>query len=143
MVEFLGLFREFTPGAYGIWALVIMGFLYGMREWRETRKLSLEDRLARRDGYAKQVSDLTVENRELRDEIAAVRASHEEYRQLCHQETDQLRAQVYRLEADINGVLRGLTLAQIHAIRQLPPGTVSEEALAAADRAEKFLMERG
>lgn len=75
---------DMTPGAVGIWFLVAMFAIYFIREWRETRKLSLEDRLARRDGYAKQVSGLQVENRELRAEVQRVMDTHDAYRKLCH-----------------------------------------------------------
>lgn len=99
---------DFTPGAVGIWALVLMFAVYFLREWRETRKLSLEDRLARRDGYAKQVSSLQVENRELRSEVQRVMDTHDAYRKLCHAETDQLRKQLINMADELQGYKRQL-----------------------------------
>lgn len=109
--------RDFTPGAAGIWTLVAMMGLYLIREWRETRKLSAEDRLARRDGYAKQVENLQAENRKLREDIADIEQRHSDYRRLCHAETDQLRDQVVRLEDRISGLLRKLADVAIRAAR--------------------------
>lgn len=80
--------------------------IYFMREYRETRKLSLDDRLARRDGYQKQVESLMTENRALRREMHDMNVSHEEHRRLCHQETDQLRKMIVRLEDDLAGLRR-------------------------------------
>lgn len=110
-------FRDFTPGAAGIWTLVAMMGLYLIREWRETRKLSAEDRLARRDGYAKQVENLQAENRKLREDIADIEQRHSDYRRLCHQETDQLRDQVVYLNNRISGLLRKLADVAIRAAR--------------------------
>ena len=115
--EIAKILAEFTPGAYGIWTLVAMLGLYLIREWRETRKLSAEDRLARREGYAKQVEGLQQENRQLRADLAAVEERHDNYRRLCHQETDQLRDQVVHLENRISGLLRKLADVAIRAAR--------------------------
>lgn len=109
--------RDFTPGAAGIWTLVAMMGLYLIREWRETRKLSAEDRLARREGYAKQVENLQAENRKLRGDIADMEQRHSDYRRLCHQETDQLRDQVVYLNNRISGLLRKLADVAIRAAR--------------------------
>ena len=106
MNDLLTIFRDFTPGAYGIWTGVLMLAAYFLREYRETRKLSLDDRLARRDGYAKQVEALSEEARRLRNDLAALEKRHDDYRRQCHVETDQLRDQVVFLENRLAGVLR-------------------------------------
>lgn len=102
------LIGSMTAGAVGVWALVFMFGIYFLREWRETRKLSLEDRLARRDGYAKQVSSLMIENRELRHELHNVQQAHSAYRKLCNEETDQLRRQLMDIEDELQGYKRQL-----------------------------------
>lgn len=114
---------DFTPGAVGIWALVLMFSIYFLREWRETRKLSLEDRLARRDGYAKQVTGLQVENRELRAEVQRVMEAHDAYRKLCHAETDQLRRQLISMADELQGYKRQLAdqmLRLTHLVDEAP-----------------------
>lgn len=117
MNDLLSVFKEFTPGAYGIWSGVLMFAAWWLREWRETRKLSAEDRLARRDGYAKQVEMLMGENRGLRSDLAAMEKRHSDYRTLCHQETDQLRDQVVHLENKIAGLMRKLADVAVRAAR--------------------------
>lgn len=109
--------KGWEPQAYGVWTLVILVAAFLIREWRETRKLSADDRLARREGYAKQVEGLQRENRELRGELAEVRAAHDDYRRLCHAETDQLRAQVINLQTQVAGFERALSAKQIADIR--------------------------
>lgn len=117
MVEIAKMFADFTPGAAGIWTLVAMMGLYLIREWRETRKLSADDRLARREGYAKQVENLQGENRKLRSDLADVETRHADYRRLCHAETDQLRDQVVNLENRMSGLLRKLADIAVRAAR--------------------------
>jgi hypothetical protein len=97
---------DFTPGAAGIWVVASMLIIHFVREWRATRKLSLEDRIARRDGYAKQVESLMAENRALRAEMHSMNEHHEAHRRLCHQETDQLRQMIIRLEDELAGLKR-------------------------------------
>lgn len=106
MGDLLPLLRDFTPGTYGIWTLVLLGIAYFVREWRETRKLSAEDRLARREGYAKQVEMLMRENRALMDDQRKLREEYDQYRQLCHAENNELRGMVIRLEGEVEGYKR-------------------------------------
>ena len=125
-------FAEFTPGAYGIWGIFVLVAGFIGKEWRETRKLSLEDRLARRDGYAKQVENLQKENRDLRTEMIASEARHEEYRRLCHAETDALRQNIIRLEGEVAGFKRridhqGIELARIKGVEPPPLLSITEE----------------
>jgi len=103
LVEIL---RDFTPGAYGIWTGVLLFAGWLLREWRETRKLSADDRLARREGYEKQVTILTAENRALAGDMRDLREEYDQYRGICQQENDQLRSQVIKLEFDIAGLRR-------------------------------------
>lgn len=97
-----------TPAAYGIWTGVLMGAGWILKEWRENRKLSLEDRLARRGGYEKQVAALTAENRAVMEDLRLLREEYDTYRRLCHEETDTLRKDVIRLEDEMNGYKRRL-----------------------------------
>ena len=107
MVEDIrAIMAAFTPGAVGIWVGVGMMLIYAIREWRETRKLSAEDRIARRDGYAAQVSALHAENRALAGDMRDLRQEYDHYRELCQRENDQLRAQVIKLEFDLAGLKR-------------------------------------
>lgn len=116
---------EFTPGAYGIWSIFVLVAGFILKEWRETRKLSSEDRLARRDGYAKQVEGLQKENRDLRADMTAAEARHDEYRRLCHGETDALRQNIIRLEGEVAGFKRridmqGMEIARLKGIDPPP-----------------------
>ncbi len=104
--ELNAILRDFTPGAVGVWTGVVMFAGYLLREWRETRKMSLEDRLARRDGYAKQVEMLMGENRALRSDLTNSIREFRDYRALCHAETDQLRKHIISLESDVEGSKR-------------------------------------
>ena len=106
MNELAPLLSELTPGAYGVWAIALMlaGFL--TKEWRETRKLSSEDRQARREGYARQVEELSKENRALRTELTEEREHSAAHRKQCHVETDQLRTWVRNLEDELEGYKR-------------------------------------
>lgn len=136
MNDLLSVFKEFTPGAYGVWSGVLMFAAWWLREWRETRKLSAEDRLARRDGYAKQVEMLMGENRNLRSDLSAVEKRHSEYRKLCHEETDQLRDQVVTLENRIAGLMRKLADVAIRAARGEIDSDMAASILRLATEAE-------
>ena len=94
-----------------------MGIGWFTREYRETRKLSDADKLARREGYAKQVELLTVENRGLMDDQRKLREEYDQYRRICHAETDQLRDQVVSLENKIAGIMRKLADVAVRAAR--------------------------
>lgn len=106
MADLFTIFRDFTPGAYGIWTGVLMLAAWFIREWRETRKLSTDDRQARREGYAKQVESLQVENRNLRDDLIDAERRHDDYRHACQRETDQLRGEIRGLEDMVAGLKR-------------------------------------
>lgn len=92
--EILKSITGWSPGAYGIWTGVLMFSAWWLREWRETRKLSAEDRLARRDGYAHQVQSLMAENRSLRDDLRKLEKQHYDYRSMCVAENDELRREL-------------------------------------------------
>lgn len=136
------LLSGFTPGAAGIWTLVVMFAAFLVREWRETRKLSASDRLARREGYAAQVAGLQKENRELRTEMQRDRTEHEEYRKLCHAETDQLRRQVIDLTNEVEGLKRQQAMDAIAQARARDGG-LSAETAAALPRTERHFKEKG
>lgn len=105
-MEFIDLFKQFTPGAYGIWTGVLMFAAWFLKEWRETRKLSADDRLARREGYAKQVEQLSYENRALRGDLRDIRKEYDEHRKQCHEETDQLRQMIITSQNEVQGYKR-------------------------------------
>lgn len=114
----------------GTWTGVTMFAAYLVREWRETRKLSAEDRLARREGYAKQVEMLLgaqdrdrAENRRLRGDLQSLENTHDEYRRACQEETDQLRGDIRRLEDDLNGYRRRLDASAAEAGRVVISGS--------------------
>jgi predicted nucleic acid-binding Zn-ribbon protein len=104
----LDLLKAWAPQAYGIWTLVLIAALYFVREWRETRKMSSADRLARREGYAHQVQVLLKENRDLGSDMRELREEYDDYRRLCREETDQLRTQIRLLEDELQGLKRRL-----------------------------------
>lgn len=132
------LLREFTPGAYGIWTGVMMFAAWWLREWRETRKLSSADRMARREGYAKQVESLQLENRHLRADLISAEERHDEYRHACQRETDQLRRGIRELEDQITGLKRRLD-SQASALGRAMMGPTDTPASAASlNRSDKI-----
>lgn len=137
VIDLVKLFEGFTPGAYGIWSGVLMFAAWWLREWRETRKLSVDDRNARREGYAKQVSLLSAENRSLMADQRALREEYDHYRRTCHEETDQLRQQVVALEGEVAGLLRKLAEAGIQAIRGIA-APLSPLITEAAERSAEY-----
>lgn len=139
--EIPALLEGFTPGAAGIWTLVLMVGAFLAREWRETRKLSSDDKQARREGYAKQVADLQKENRLLRADLRRVETDHDDYRRLCIEENTRLLGLLRSLEDHIVGLERQLTAAGIAVIRNLRPGMVSDTIAGAADRAARHRRE--
>jgi hypothetical protein len=120
------IFRDFTPGAYGIWTGVLMLAAWMLREYRETRKLSTGDRLARREGYARQVENLQTENRNLYGDLSRMRQEHDAYRELCHKETDALRQHVVSLENELAGLKRRFDTRVIYDARAGISGKVDE-----------------
>lgn len=98
--------QDVTPGAVGIWLAVGMLAIHFIREWRENRKLSADDRIARRNGYEVQVRDLRNENRALIEDLRELRKEYDEHRKLCQQETDQLRNMVMALQDEVQGLKR-------------------------------------
>lgn len=117
----LSILKELTPGAYGIWVIAAMIALRYLKEWRETRKLSLDDRLARREGYAKQVENLQEENRELSKDLRFLREEYDGHRRQCFAETESLRQDLQRKEEEIIGLFRkvadlGMRLARLQGL---------------------------
>lgn len=92
-----------TPTATGAWASAFGLFAFLWREIRLDRKLSSEDREARREGYAAQVASLSTENRKLREDLRASDDRHAAYRKLCQEETDQLRDEVRQIKEEFDG----------------------------------------
>lgn len=108
---------EFTPGAaFLAYIAAIITFHY-LKEWRETRKLSMEDRQARREGFMALVESLQDENRDLRVNLLTNEKTHDEYRRMCQQETDQLRGHVVHLEDRVAGLMRKIADIAIRAAR--------------------------
>lgn len=121
------LLQGFTPGAYGIWTLVLMLAGWLTKEWRESRKLSYDDRQAKREGYAKQVENLQGENRALQSDLSTLRREHDDYRHLCQAETDALRKHIMWLEGELAGFKRRLDAQSISAAREMnAPTTIAK-----------------
>ena len=125
LLKFVG---EITPGGAGVWTLVVMVGAYIAREWRETRKLSLDDRVARRDGYARQVEMLLSENRSMLLDMRTLRDEYDTHRQECQAENaairkqwqnecDQLRSEIVRLENRLSGVFRKVADIAVRTVR--------------------------
>lgn len=106
-----------TPGGVGIWfvAMLIAGWM--LKEWREYRKLSIEDRNARRDGYARQVEILLGENRALMEDQRKLREEYDHHRKICQAETDQLRTMIIDLEGKVEGLNRRVATDAIEILR--------------------------
>lgn len=103
---FASLLAQTTPSTYGIFVLVVMGAVYFWREWRDDRKLSSSDRLAKREGYAAQVELLMGENRKLLADMETLRIEYDDHRKLCYAETEQLRQMIIALQNEIEGLKR-------------------------------------
>lgn len=112
------IFKDWAPQAYGIWTLVLMALAYFAREYRETRKLSADDRQARREGFTWQVENLQRENRQLNLDLTSLRREYDDYRALCHAETDQLRKQVVGLETEVAGMKRQRATDAVYEARR-------------------------
>lgn len=97
-----------TPGGLGIWGILFYLVAWSLKEWRETRKLSSEDRQARREGFQAQAESLMNENRKLREEVHNANANLDDYRKICQIETDQLRALVRTYRDQVEGYKRAL-----------------------------------
>lgn len=119
---------------------VLMFGIYLIREWRETRKLSSEDRLARREGYARQVEALLIENRKLRADIDAAaqmhtnyrrdtERMHDAYRHECQRENDDLRAEVRELHGLVDGMRRAELSARLSTQRTMMEALPHSEAI--------------
>lgn len=106
-----------TPGGVGIWLVVIMVAGWMLKEWREYRKLSIEDRNARREGYAHQVEALMKENREQREDMRKLREEYDHHRKICQAETDQLREMIVNLESELQGLKRRVATDAIEILR--------------------------
>lgn len=109
---------------------------YILREWRETRKLSFDDRMARREGYSRQVSDLTDENRALRTDQRLLREEYDHYRRLCQAETDQLRTDMQAQANRISGMMRKITDIAVRAARGEIDPTLVTSILQLANESE-------
>lgn len=120
--------RDFTPAAAGVWTGVLMFAAYLMREWRETRKLSADDRMARREGYAKQLENLQGENRALAEDSRRLREEYDGYRAFCQKENDNLRNQVIDLQFEVAGVKRQLAVQAIQLYQRTTPHAIEGEA---------------
>lgn len=133
-----------SAGAKGIWLfgfiLVSAQLLKWLAEYRAFRRLSIEEKQARREGFTAQVEFLTrqlaLANERLEaldGDLAAEREAHDTYRRLCRAETDQLRGQITRLEDDLAALHRRRSAASVAAAHDLDPER-APHAAAAADR---------
>lgn len=128
--------QAMTPGAWGIWVLVLYFIQDNARQRLADRKLSLEDRQANREGFTKQLASVQGENRELRRELseqreafddfraeahaahAALQKEYDGHREICFAETQQLRKDVLELENAKAGLERRIAaIARIVARR--------------------------
>lgn len=106
-----------TPGGVGIWFVVMLIGGWMLKEWREYRKLSIEDRNARREGYARQVEILLAENRALMEDQRKLREEYDHHRKICQAETDQLRDMIVNLEGEVQGLKRRVATDAIEIMR--------------------------
>ena len=144
---------QITVGSAGIWLLVMGGLVHLFREWRLTRKLSIDDRIARRDGYAAQVTNLAAENRALRTEMDSRDAAHvrryhdleqkyDAYRELCERTEEQHRAEIFNLMQQAAGFKRRLD-AVVAAVFRLVPEDLKTEIMIAASERVDIIISRG
>lgn len=123
-------FTQWQPQAYGIWGLFVLVSGYMFKGWLETRKLSIEDKMARREGYARQVETLHSENRNLSGDLSSLRREYDEYRRghqaefddyrrACQAENEQLRQGQVSLQNEVTGLKRRLDSQAVSLARQL------------------------
>lgn len=124
MNELVQTLKSLTPEAWAAWTVAVIIGGYVINQMRLDRKLSADDRLARRDGYATQVSKLTdqvkmlmEENRALLADQAALRREYDDHRKICQMETDQLRRMVVDLESEVAALKRNRAVDEIHNIK--------------------------
>lgn len=127
MDELAKLLSTLTVGGAGVWTGVLMFAGWWLKEWRETRKLSNDDRNARREGYAKQVAALMAENRSLGSDMALLREQHDKYRQACDKETTELRDHIVRLEDRLTGFRRTFATLEISLARFIARMSLGEQ----------------
>lgn len=122
---------QWTPGAYGIWIFgvgwTLTQIFKVMNEWRATRKLSLEERQANREGFTAQVEALKSEVEGLRVENRSLRKEYDDHRRICQEETDQLRSMVVHLQNRLSGLFRKLADVAVRVTRH----DVDEKVVAA------------
>ncbi len=117
-------FQEMTPGAYGIYGLFFLA-IGGIIKWRlDLGKLSLDERVAKREGFTKQVELLLQELKGVREENRLLlkdnhdlREEYNAFRILCHKENEQLRKMIIEVTDDLEGLKRERAQDLIHAIR--------------------------
>ena len=123
--------QDFTPGAAGIWTLVF-GMLGLFAKWHiDNRKLSGDEREARRLGYTTEVAALRTENRELAADMRKLREEYDHYRDECQRENDEMRRDLIKFQIE---------LATLKAALKAPPGGVT---LDQASVIQKFDEEDG
>jgi predicted nucleic acid-binding Zn-ribbon protein len=116
-------FAAWPPQAYGIYGLLFLVAAWMFKSWLETRKLSTEDRMARREGYARQVETLQRENRDLGGDLRDLRHEYDDYRKMCRAETDELRHQIVELQNEVTGLSRRLDSQAVALARELRNGS--------------------
>lgn len=98
--------RQVTPGGWGIWLIVIMLASYLAREWKDNRKLTADERQAKREGFTRQTEILMRENRELLTDLRQLRQEYDAHRKICYQETAQLREMLEEQMTEVQGLKR-------------------------------------
>lgn len=143
-----------SAGAKGIWLfgliLVSGQVLKWAAEYRAWRKLSFEEKQANREGFTAQVEFLSRQLREANArletvlaELAAERSAHDEYRRLCHAETEALRIRIARLEDDLAAVDRKKRAEGTALAREVIDPKDAPHAAASIDRTAAHLGDDG
>lgn len=110
MNEVAHLIQTITPGNWGIiLTLLAFGSGWAMTQWKENRKLTTAERLAKREGFTAQVELLLNENRALLNDMHQLRIEYDNHRKLCYHETEQLRGMVIALQNEVEGLKRRAT----------------------------------
>lgn len=140
--EITRLFSQFTPTAYGVWAIFGLIAIWWIRGIPERRRAKDDGEGSLRRDLLKRIDALEAQQAQDRHEHAEQReadrkACQDELNELRHEsneqrrESNELRQQIREQEKLIDGLQRQLILYQIAAGRAVPPSAEIDDMIKA------------